>query len=113
MKLAEFHGRPNVLLMHPFTKDKPAALERKVRIGKDKLNRLSFHVAAHDQGDWELRVKVDGEIVKRETIGHDGERWRTVSRGLQSSTPGRRSPSDSKARRMGGATSSGIGAMLN
>ena len=33
VKLAEFHGRTNVLLMHPFTKDKPSALERKVRIG--------------------------------------------------------------------------------
>jgi putative membrane-bound dehydrogenase-like protein len=78
MKLAEFHGRGNVLLMHPFTKDKPCALERKARIGADGLNKLRFFVAAHDQGDWELRVKVDGKVVRQETIGHDGERWRRI-----------------------------------
>ena len=75
MKLAEFHGRNNVLLLHPFTKDKPCTLERKVKIEKDKLNKLTFYIAAHDQGDFELRVSVDGELVKKETIGHEGERW--------------------------------------
>jgi hypothetical protein len=78
VKLAEFHGRNNVLLMHPFSKEKPTSLERRVKIGKDKLNKLSVHVAAHDQGDWELRVKVDGEVVKTEAITHDGERWKHV-----------------------------------
>lgn len=76
VKLVEFHGRKNVLLMHPFTKDKPSVLERKVKIEKTKMNKLSFFIAAHDQGDFELRVKVDGELVKKETIGHDGERWK-------------------------------------
>jgi len=78
MKLPEFHGRRNVLLMHPFTKERPCSLERKVKVGKDRMNRLSFFVAAHDQGDFELRVKVDGEMVKRETISHDGERWKRI-----------------------------------
>jgi putative membrane-bound dehydrogenase-like protein len=76
VKLAEFHGRTNALLMHPFAKDKPTSLERKVKIGADKLNKLDFYVASHDQGDWELRVLVNGEVVKKETIGHDGERWK-------------------------------------
>ena len=78
MKLPEFHGRQNVLLMHPFRKDKSCSLERKVKIEKDKLNKLSFYVASHDQGDFELRVKVDGEVVKKETISHDGERWKHI-----------------------------------
>jgi len=78
VKLSDYHGRQNVLLMHPFAKDKPCALERKVTIGKDKLNKLSFYVASHDQGDWELRVKVNDEVVKKQAIDHDGERWKHI-----------------------------------
>jgi putative heme-binding domain-containing protein len=78
VKLTEYHGRQNVLLMHPFAKDKPCALERKVTIGKNKMNQLSFYVASHDQGDWELRVRVNDEVVKKQSIGHDGERWKHI-----------------------------------
>ena len=79
MKLPEFHGRTNVLLMHPFAKDKPCSLERTVKLEAGKPHKLSVTVAAHDQGDWELRVKVNGQEVKKSTVGHDGERWKTVA----------------------------------
>jgi hypothetical protein len=78
VKLSDFHGRQNVLLMHPFTKDKPCALERKVTLEAGKPHKLSFYVAAHDQGDWELRVKVNDEVVKKQAIDHDGERWKHI-----------------------------------
>ena len=84
VKLTEFHGCKNVLLMHPFTKDKPSALERKVKVEKDKLNKLSFYVASHDQGDWELHVKIGDEVVKKEVIDHAGERWKHVEVDLSS-----------------------------
>jgi putative membrane-bound dehydrogenase-like protein len=84
VKLTEFHGRKNVLLMHPFTKDKPSALERKVKVEKDKMNKLSFYVASHDQGDWELHVKIGDEVVKKEAIDHAGERWKHVEVDLSS-----------------------------
>jgi len=67
-----------VLLMHPFAKDKPCALERKVTLEAGKPHQLSFYVAAHDQGDWELRVKVNDEVVKKQAIDHDGERWKHI-----------------------------------
>jgi putative heme-binding domain-containing protein len=79
VKLADFHGRGNVLLMHPFTKDKPCSLERTVKLEAGKPHKLSVTVAAHDQGDWELRVKINGQEVKKSTVGHDGERWKTVT----------------------------------
>ncbi len=84
VKLTEFHGRKNVLLMHPFTKDKSSALERKVKVEKDKMNKLSFYVASHDQGDWELHVKIGDEVVKKEAIDHAGERWKHVEVDLSS-----------------------------
>jgi hypothetical protein len=79
MKLAEFHGRNNVLLMHPFARDKPCSLERTVKLEAGKPHKLSVTVASHDQGDWELRVKVNGQEVKKSTVGHDGERWKTIT----------------------------------
>lgn len=82
MKLADFHGRKNVLLMHPFTKDKPCFLERSMKLEAGKTHKLTATVASHDQGDWELRILVNGNVVKKETIGHDGERWKTVTADL-------------------------------
>jgi putative heme-binding domain-containing protein len=79
VKLADFHGRSNVLLMHPFTKDKSTSLERTMKLEAGKPHKLTVTVAAHDQGDWELRVKVNGQEVKKTPIGHDGERWKTVT----------------------------------
>lgn len=79
LKLPEFHGRNNVLLMHPFARDKACSLERTVKLEAGKPHKLSVTVAAHDQGDWELRVLVNGKLVKKETIGHDGDRWKTVA----------------------------------
>lgn len=82
VKLADFHGRKNVLLMHPFTKDKPSVLERTMKLDAGKPHQLTAVVAAHDQGDWELRVKVNGKEVKKQVINHDGERWKTVTADL-------------------------------
>ena len=82
VKLSDFHGRKNVLLMHPFAKDKPTVLERTMKLETDKPHKLTAIVAAHDQGDWELRVKVNGKVVKKQVIDHDGERWKTVTADL-------------------------------
>ncbi len=76
--LSEYHGRKNVLLMHPFAKDKPASLEQKIKLETGKQQKLTATVAAHDQGDWELRIKADGQVLKTQTIGHDGQRWHKV-----------------------------------
>jgi len=82
VKLPEFHGRKNVLLMHPFDAKTPASLEQTVTLESGKPHQLTVVVAAHDQGDWELRVVVNGEAIKKETIGHEGERWKTVTTDL-------------------------------
>ncbi|MEY4484255.1 MAG: hypothetical protein RL693_1707 [Verrucomicrobiota bacterium] len=79
LKLSEFHGRKNVLLMHPFDEKKPSSLERTMKLEAGKPHQLTVNVAAHDQGDWELRVAVDGEVIKKAEVNHDGERWKTVT----------------------------------
>ncbi len=76
VKLAEYHGKTNVLLMHPFPDKKtPASFERNMKVEKTKL---TFHVAADDRGDWVVKVLVNGQEVKTMTVDHDKPRWKTV-----------------------------------
>lgn len=78
VKLAEYHGRTNVLLMHPFPdRSTPASLERKMKI-KPGQAKLRFSVAADDRGDWELRVRVNGAEVKSMAVNHSQPRWKDV-----------------------------------
>jgi putative membrane-bound dehydrogenase-like protein len=76
VKLAEYHGKTNVLLLHPFTDKKtPASFERQLKLEKTKLK---FSVAADDRGDWLVKVLVNGQEVKAVTVDHEKPRWKTV-----------------------------------
>jgi hypothetical protein len=78
-KLAEYLGKKNVLMMHPFEDRKtPAKLTREMTLPAEKAVKLKFSVASHDSGDWQLVVAVNGKEAKRQTIGHEGERWKSV-----------------------------------
>lgn len=70
VKLPEFRGRKNVLKLHPFDGDrtKPGALERKLAVSAEKPGTLKFAVAAHDQGDFELVVRIDGKEAVRQLV---------------------------------------------
>jgi putative membrane-bound dehydrogenase-like protein len=78
VKLPEFAGQRNVLMTHPFDENKPAAIVRVLTIPPATKASLRFSVAAHEKGDWELRVKADGELLHRQTVTHDGSRWQAV-----------------------------------
>ena len=76
VKLAEYHGRTNVLLMHPFPDKKtPASLEQKLKVEKTKLK---VTVAADDRGDWLLKVVINGEVIQETLVDHEKPRWKTV-----------------------------------
>ena len=78
VKLAEYHGKTNVLLMHPFTDKKtPASLERKLKVEAGKT-KLKFSVAADDRGDWIVKALVNGQVVKEMPVDHEKPRWKTV-----------------------------------
>jgi putative heme-binding domain-containing protein len=79
LKLPEFAGKRNVLMTHPFSKEKASAIERAIEVPKDKKTVLTFNVAAHDSGDWELRVYANDQQIKKQTVDKKGDRWKTVS----------------------------------
>lgn len=76
-RFPEFAGRRNVLMTHPFSDKKPAAIVRRIKLGAGSP-QLRFAVAAHEKGDWELRVRIDGTVVHRQTVTHNGDRWVNV-----------------------------------
>ncbi|MEN9675517.1 MAG: hypothetical protein RIS76_1413, partial [Verrucomicrobiota bacterium] len=77
-KLPDFAGRRNVLMTHPVDERTPAAVVRPLILPPGRPATLRFSVAAHEQGDWELRVKADGEVIHRQMVTHDGDRWKPV-----------------------------------
>ncbi len=63
-----FRGRKGVLRTHPFDRNTPAVLQRKVNVPAKGKTELKIAVSHHDQGDWQLATAVDGEVVSREEI---------------------------------------------
>lgn len=82
VKLVEFAGKRNVLMTHPFTKEKASAIERVIEVPKDKKTVLTFNVAAHESGDWELRIFANDQLLKKQVVDRKGDRWKTVSADL-------------------------------
>jgi putative membrane-bound dehydrogenase-like protein len=75
LKLADYHGRSNVLLTHPFPdKQTPSVLEY-AGVAKKKLK---FSAAADDRGDWKARVLINGNVVKEVLVDHTTPRWKEV-----------------------------------
>ncbi|HVY69899.1 MAG TPA: PVC-type heme-binding CxxCH protein, partial [Verrucomicrobiae bacterium] len=77
-KLVEFHGRNNVLMTHPFSRDLAASLARTIELPAGWRSVLRFNVASHDRGDWELHVLVNGQTLLTKIVDHAGERWKSV-----------------------------------
>jgi putative membrane-bound dehydrogenase-like protein len=77
-KIPEFAGRRNVLVTHPVDERTPAAIVRALNLAQGTTPALTVAVAAHERGDWELRVVIEGEVIRREPVNHEGGRWKTV-----------------------------------
>ncbi len=78
VKLAEYHGKTNVLLMHPFPDKKtPASFERKLKVEAGKT-KLKVSIAADDRGDWIFKTTVNGKVIKEAVVDHEKPRWKTV-----------------------------------
>lgn len=79
-KLHDYAGKQNVLLTHPFDREKPAALERELTVPAGQKTTLKFSVASHEKGDWELRVLANGKPLLKQTIARKGtEAWQAVT----------------------------------
>jgi len=79
-KLHDYAGKHNVLLTHPFDREKPAALERELTVPAGQKTTLQFHVASHEKGDWELRVLANGKPLHKQLIARkSADAWQPVT----------------------------------
>jgi putative heme-binding domain-containing protein len=78
-KLPEFVGQRNVLMTHPPDRTTPAVLERAVSLPAGRGAVLRLRVAADERGDWELRVRANGELLHQQRITPEGPRWKAVA----------------------------------
>lgn len=60
-KLVEYHGRKNVLVLHPKNRTEASALVRTMELPAGKPVKISVWVASHDGGDWDLRATANGQ----------------------------------------------------
>jgi putative membrane-bound dehydrogenase-like protein len=77
-KLVEYHGRKNVLVLHPKSRTEASALVRTLELPADKPVKVSVWVASHDGGDWDIHATANGErlagSLKVANTGKD--RWK-------------------------------------
>jgi len=69
-------GRDNVLVIHPVSQTEPAAIEAALPVPADR-KKLVIDVASHPEGDFVLKVYINGQLVKEERIATKGT-WKTV-----------------------------------
>lgn len=81
-KLTDYAGRKNVLMTHPASRDEASALERVIQVPTGGKTSLIATVAADERGDWECRVVVNGQTLKKQTIDHNGEPWKEIEADL-------------------------------
>lgn len=77
-KEAEFAGRRNVLITHPFHEREPARVERRLDVPSDGRTRIRVALTAHERGDWVFIARVNGKDVKRQEINSKEPRWKMV-----------------------------------
>jgi hypothetical protein len=75
-------GRSNVYLTHPLDRQTPARLEREFAVPAGKRTSLSFWVAPHEKGDWELRAWVAGKAALQRAVGPANSGWKQVTMDL-------------------------------
>ena len=67
-RLKEHAGQTDVLRTYPNAQDKPAIFRTGLTLPKDKPAMLDMHVTHYPMADWQLVVKVNGEVIHQELI---------------------------------------------
>ena len=77
---AEYRGRKNVFLTHPFSREIGCVLSKTVAVPTGGKTALRMVVANDDRGDWTLVVKADGKTLLTKPINKETTQgdWATV-----------------------------------
>jgi len=77
--LADYHDRP-ALRTHPASQTEPTVLTTTTTLPTAATVKLRLSVAAHEQGDWQLVVNVNGETRHQSIVKRNGRNveWRDI-----------------------------------
>jgi len=73
---AEWNERKNVLLLHPVSHEKPAAVEATLQVPDTAAPHLVLEAASSEKGDCLLRLLVDGALEQETLLKSEGA-WQT------------------------------------
>lgn len=78
--LADYHDRP-ALRTHPVSRTEPTVLTAMTTLPTAATVTLRLSVAAHEQGDWQLVVNVNGETRHQSIVKRTGKKveWRDIT----------------------------------
>lgn len=78
--LADYHDRP-ALRTHPVSRTEPTVLTTTTTLPTAATVKLRLSVAAHEQGDWQLVVIVNGETRHQSIVKRNGNNveWRDIT----------------------------------
>jgi len=74
----EYRGKTPVLVTHPLDRDTPCVISTEFDVPRDKPAITLFASVSHfDGGDWDLILRINGsvqkkELISKETVGKDG-----------------------------------------
>jgi putative heme-binding domain-containing protein len=77
-RLSDYAGKQNVLITHPFSKERGTALIRKFDVPAGQKTRLLFDVASHEKGDWELVVLANDKVLDKRLVKPTTDRWQAI-----------------------------------
>ncbi len=77
-RLTDYAGKQNVLITHPYNKEKGAALVRKFAVPAGQKTRLTFDVLSHEKGDWELVVLANDKVLEKRLIKGAKDQWHAM-----------------------------------
>jgi hypothetical protein len=67
--LESYRGKQGVIMTHPLDKETPCVLTKEIDLPKGKKNILKLLVSYHNNGDWDLIIRVNGSEQKKITVG--------------------------------------------
>lgn len=66
-----YRGRQNVIMTHPLDRETPCVLSSKIDIPKGKKSNIKILISHHNEGDWDLIIRVNGSPQRDVTVSAD------------------------------------------
>ncbi|MBI5094695.1 MAG: ADP-ribosylglycohydrolase family protein [Candidatus Hydrogenedentes bacterium] len=74
---SEYHGKKNVLVLHPVSREKAAAISAEYQVPQGAAPKMTIDVASDERGDFRFKALVNEDVVADQIVDTKGE-WKQV-----------------------------------